>query len=312
MADCNNNLLALISHDKILTEEDIMILTKKLWNLLANRTERYTMGDSSSIPIETAEELMKSISFTIGLITKTSLNSVDLLLKENFEVLLKQGRERIISEIEAGKELLCKVLDSTPTPAPLFYEDTLVSLNAFFKNYDFRFFAHITPHTFYQLQQPISQKLQGIEFVNEYLRRLLYENETGLTAHNACEKYYCEEVRSSSAMQFTDNDTMDDELLRELIFKINDCNVISDKIALAKREVHSLRDMVEVLNICFWSDEINALFDELSSTEISLLIEYINTKTQDWHSETGWETLISNYTKQKANIQHSLDLPPIN
>ena len=46
-----------------LTEEDEVSIQAKLWLLLKRRTELYTMGDSSSVRIETARSLLsQSIS----------------------------------------------------------------------------------------------------------------------------------------------------------------------------------------------------------------------------------------------------------
>ena len=45
-----------------LSGEEISRLQEKLLELLARRTALYTMGESSSIPRETAEELLRSMS----------------------------------------------------------------------------------------------------------------------------------------------------------------------------------------------------------------------------------------------------------
>jgi len=178
---------------------------------------------------------------------------------------------------------------------PLFYKDTLTNIDFFFKRYDYHFFAHEIPDIFYQLNQPVPQELQGIEYVNEYLSRLLKENQTGLTTTeeiDPIDSIYGAVGKSAVATQFMDNDMMDDDALRKLIEKMNDCRFVSDKISLVRREIHSLRDMVEVLNICFWEDERIALFDHLNIMEISLLVEFISTKGQEKQSETGWEMLL--------------------
>lgn len=47
--------------DYTLYEKDIAIIKNNLWFLLSKQIKRYTMGDSSSVPIEIAEELLKSI-----------------------------------------------------------------------------------------------------------------------------------------------------------------------------------------------------------------------------------------------------------
>lgn len=55
----------LVSLIQPLTETEANQLLEKLWCLLAKRTERYTMGDSTSVPVETAQELLASICFTL-------------------------------------------------------------------------------------------------------------------------------------------------------------------------------------------------------------------------------------------------------
>ena len=48
-----------------LSGEEISRLQEKLLELLARRTALYTMGESSSIPRETAEELLRSLCYTL-------------------------------------------------------------------------------------------------------------------------------------------------------------------------------------------------------------------------------------------------------
>ena len=69
----NNSNLANISNE----EKEMMQI--KLWTLLGNVTERYTMGDSSSVPVEIAEELLKSITF---LLNKEDKDKMDQLLSQ--------------------------------------------------------------------------------------------------------------------------------------------------------------------------------------------------------------------------------------
>ncbi|MGL5352033.1 MAG: DUF6179 domain-containing protein, partial [Clostridium sp.] len=57
------------------------------------------------------------------------------------------------------------------------YEDTVVGIQNGLENYDYRFWAHEVPASIdYQLSNPLNETLQGIDFINEYLKRLLFEN----------------------------------------------------------------------------------------------------------------------------------------
>ena len=77
MEENNKSLLAFsdnIQIDKDICEEDRMLIEVKVWNLLGKRTERYTMGDSTSVPIEIAEELLNSICFSLELELRGLMN----------------------------------------------------------------------------------------------------------------------------------------------------------------------------------------------------------------------------------------------
>lgn len=66
MEENNKSLMAFSDNIQIgndISDEDRILIEAKLWKLLGKRTERYTMGDSTSIPVEIAEELLNSIFF---------------------------------------------------------------------------------------------------------------------------------------------------------------------------------------------------------------------------------------------------------
>ena len=68
----NNSNLANISNE----EKEMMQI--KLWTLLGNVTERYTMGDSSSVPVEIAEELLKMQGQVLDRDTKGYIEGADI------------------------------------------------------------------------------------------------------------------------------------------------------------------------------------------------------------------------------------------
>ncbi len=166
--------------DGVLTPEDVFTIQRKLWVLLGKRTESYTLGDSSSVRIETAQELLKSACFIIGLNFDTAVDSETIqkqLVGENFDVLYKAGFEEAQSRVNEGSDLLQKAVDSSLDIQNYAYKNTLSEIETFFKRYDIYNFAHQIPCMIdYPLAQPVSEKLQGIDYINEYLRRLIFEN----------------------------------------------------------------------------------------------------------------------------------------
>ncbi|MFR1822428.1 MAG: DUF6179 domain-containing protein [Clostridium saudiense] len=75
----NNSNLANISNE----EKEMMQI--KLCTLLGKVTERYTMGDSSSVPVEIAEELLKSITFLLNKEMKNPQSIVKLIEEDKSE-----------------------------------------------------------------------------------------------------------------------------------------------------------------------------------------------------------------------------------
>ncbi|MBP8640129.1 MAG: hypothetical protein KBI01_04420 [Oscillospiraceae bacterium] len=175
----SNNELTISNGDisQLLTEEDEIKIQAKLWQLLARRTELYTMGDSSSVRIETAQELLQSISFCLDLYLKQSGNTKGILATADPEELFKLGQKVLEEQLELGKKLYSKACLTSPEIENTSYTDTLRSIGSFFKKYDYRFFSHLIPCDIdYQLCHAVNEHLQGVEYVNQYLGRIIIEN----------------------------------------------------------------------------------------------------------------------------------------
>ena len=161
-----------------LTDEDEIAIQTKLWQLLARRTELYTMGDSSSVRIETAQELLQSISFCLELFLRQSRNTKKFLVSADLEEVFGQGQTVCEEKIELGKLLYNKACLTAPGIENISYRDTLTEIGGFFKHYDYRFFAHRIPCDIdYQLCNPVKESMLGIEYINDYLGRIIVEND---------------------------------------------------------------------------------------------------------------------------------------
>lgn len=161
-----------------LSTEELQILQVKLWGLLGERTGRYTMGDSSSVPVELAQELLTSICFTLGAYLKETGETQKLLVTADLSELLKAGIKIIESQIETGKQLWQAAWLSAPEIENTAYRDTLKSIGGFFKRYNRHFLAHQIPCSIdYPLCDPVPEQTMGIAYINEYLRRILMEND---------------------------------------------------------------------------------------------------------------------------------------
>lgn len=143
--------------------------------LLASRTNRYTMGDSSSVRIETVERLARGALYCVDLHIRLSPGG-------------EPGAQSVRSLFEAGVKdaqrlarhgmLLLKQAESIRPPVEnIGFRDTLLALPAFFRAYDTAFFAQEIPCDIdYPLCHPVSEAMLGVEYVSEYIRRLLVES----------------------------------------------------------------------------------------------------------------------------------------
>ena len=86
-----------------LNENHREIIVLKLWELLEKVTERYTMGDSSSVPEEVVEELLRSICFLLKRELGDLKTSVVLLENGDLEKILKFAWVNIEKDIAKGK-----------------------------------------------------------------------------------------------------------------------------------------------------------------------------------------------------------------
>ena len=160
-----------------LSLQDTERLQIKLWQLVSYQSKRYTMGDSSSLRIETAEELFTSICFLLQLYQRESHIPWQKLLDADFKELLKESRSLAKVRISQAKSLYTKTQQSLPKIKNDFLKDTLTNIGIFFQKYDIYLFAHQIPCIIdYPLACPIPETLYGIEYILQYLQQLLIEN----------------------------------------------------------------------------------------------------------------------------------------
>jgi hypothetical protein len=148
--------------------------------LLAKKTQRYNSGDSSSIRIEKAQDILASIMFTIGVQLKTYQSPDDAITavqREGLEAICGEGRKRIERLIKQSKMRQVALVGRLLQTENVFYVSTIVDgIEGFFKLYYPEFMAqeiHITAD--YPVYNK-TEKLLGIEFIQQYLEQLYYEN----------------------------------------------------------------------------------------------------------------------------------------
>jgi len=147
---------------------------EELYPLLERQVKLYTMGDSSSLPAETAQGLLRSVCFCIEThLTFSGKRADDYPLAQLFE----EGQRDIWRLTEETQPLFYEARRTDSGFGSIAYRDTLDEIGNFLRMYDLRFFAHNIPCMIdYPLCHPVPESLEGVRYIGEYLRRLTIEN----------------------------------------------------------------------------------------------------------------------------------------
>jgi len=163
--------------EALATPDEAAAFQLRFLRLLERRTAIHTMGDSTSVPRHVAADLLRSICFVLGIDpdrpeVPRSLLSVDL------EDEYRRRVDALGRRVDAAEKLWRDVCARMPLIENIALRDTLKNLGDFFTWYDYRSMAHETPVMIdYPLCHPVPETLQGIDYIEEYLRRLMIEAE---------------------------------------------------------------------------------------------------------------------------------------
>lgn len=179
---------SLVSWAGPLTDAEKELFLEKLWRLLAEQTERYCMGDSTSVPVETAEELLASICYTLQFERKASRLRAQDLLEKDLGDILKSGQAHLREKLRQTQALWNTVRAQAEPLENADILEALDQLGLFFKKYDLYFFAHRTPWDLgIFLLGPAAGPERGVTYVEEYLKGISRWMSTRLPETSPCE-----------------------------------------------------------------------------------------------------------------------------
>lgn len=174
------SLLAAGAKQGILTDADLARLQSESLALLAAQTAVYTGGESSSVRTETAQALLDSVFYTLGIVLKgfpTPDAALQALKSRSLAALLTEGQDGIRRRVTAARARHRRLVGALFETENVFYRATAADgIRGFFRLYRPALFAnetHITAD--YPPLLPITG-LCGIEFIERYLACLMAEN----------------------------------------------------------------------------------------------------------------------------------------
>lgn len=158
--------------------EERQALTARLFALLGTQAKRYCSGESTSIPAETARELLESLLHTLRLALSEDGRPERELLTAGLEPLLRRGQTVLQEKTAAAQRLWERACLTAPRLRNVYFEETLTEAGRFFRRYDLWYFAHRVPCALdYPLCLPPPETLRGVSYLEAWLRALCAENE---------------------------------------------------------------------------------------------------------------------------------------
>ena len=159
----------------VLSEQDRLAWQAKLWQLLRLQTERYTMGQSTSLREDTARALLRSLCFSLDQLHRARPDLA--LLAVPPEELLGEAAEAVRRQVSRTRLQYRRACRCAFQEESISLASTLRDIGTFFRAYDPRFFpAEIPCDIDYQLARPISEDLLGVAWLRAYLDRMLTED----------------------------------------------------------------------------------------------------------------------------------------
>ncbi len=163
----------------LIDKKTISSIQNQIMNILKDLITRYTVGESSSVPITTGEKLLASICYCIDAYCE-SFNDIeeciDVLKTKNIRELYEKGVELVTSYVDETRILYEKIKkDKLPIDLRA-YDDTIdEGLSSFFKDYGVVFNAHDTMGS---IDYPLTfddMSIRGINYIKNYLNTLEVE-----------------------------------------------------------------------------------------------------------------------------------------
>lgn len=175
----------------LLAAGEAAMLGERLGDLFRARGLRKLAGDSASMRVEVARDVMDGALYTLGLHLKQQPDAetaLRILAGTDLNELYREARQTLEGQFQTTRRLWRAVRNiAVPTPHIAYRETLLEGVGGFFRWYDMDFAAHQTPGDIdYPLALPVPDG-GGVEYVRWWLERALLEN-------RFCRRFAPEEV----------------------------------------------------------------------------------------------------------------------
>lgn len=164
----------------IFSQVQIERIQLEIIELLGKEIERYTNGESSSVPVEKAQEILQSITYCMGLYLKSIPDmeeKLELLQNQKISELFYKGMDTAAELKNEASQLLINLQNNRLRIENIAYQDTILEgIPPFFHDYNIEYAAQDIPGSVdYPLLRPETELL-GVESAYDYIYHLSIEN----------------------------------------------------------------------------------------------------------------------------------------
>ena len=243
--------------EQMIIEDDIVNFQMQILQLMDEIVYKYNGVDSSSIRKEIMEDISNSNIYTISIYLKSFRNpdeAIKSIKEQGLEIAYQEGRKKIDKMLNIIRLMYIKVKQNKLNIENATYNDTIIGgIQGFLKIYNPDFKAQDMKITAdYPLYNNLIGKLEGVEFIKEYLSSIYLEN------------LFCKKFSEEKIKYLLYGYSQDYKELIINIFEIVLLEVIACK--LVKRDVQDLSISIAELN------EIYLMLENKDKSEIENII----------------------------------------
>lgn len=159
-----------------------------------------------------------------------------------------------------------------------------------------------------------------INYINKTIYKIMPSIKKNIENNKLENTFITFKNADENLIRYEDGESLENSRFKDITEEIRDCDKVDDKIQIIRKEIHSLRDLVDVLGSdCIFNYEFIEIFKVLDDFEISLLLKYIPNDSvmdvyygtesdKEWHEKLEEYLDMINEEKKSKIITESLNI----
>lgn len=146
-------------------------------------------------------------------------------------------------------------------------------------------------------------------YINKTILKLIPEIKYNIETETLDKAFISIKTEEEKIIKYKDGESIDNSKFKRITEEIRDCSKVEDKIKIIREELHSLKDLADVLSsYCIFDEEFIYIFKALENFEIALLTKYLpDTETGDsdygTECEREWHERLVEYIDSLENLR---------